>query len=260
MIRPIVVGGPSWEDAIERADPAAWLVIFAKWSTVEPEKGRYDDAVLGHARRALITARKRGVDVILVAHSGALPDWQIERDGWMDRDAIAGFGCYVDAAAHSWGELARHWIGLWEPLGEAMVYGDDHRRVARTLLDAQASAWLHLRKAAGPSGGGTLVGVAERFDQPQRTRDRLIGRSPEAHALVSVLSSGRLAAPFGAVGELPNGTPATDFTFAIQPNLSDMHQLWRSGRSVFVLGDPNVAAEAEAQGVRVVGAAPDAMR
>jgi hypothetical protein len=262
VIRTLAVGGPRWEDAIEGADPAAWLILAARWSAVEPERGRYDDAALGRARRALIAARKRGVDVILVAHCGALPDWQIERGGWTDRDALSGFGCYVDAVAHSWGELARHWIGLWEPLAEATVYGDDQRRVARTLLDAQASAWLHLRKAAGPGGGGTLVGVAERFDHPQRKRDRLIGRASEAHALVSVLSSGRLAPPFGAIGELPNGTPATDFTLALHPNLVDMHQLWRSGRSVFVLGDRTVAAEAEAQGVHVAGAgaAPDAMR
>ncbi len=262
MIRPIAVGGPSWEDAVERAEPGAWLLIAARWSAVEPEKGCYDEAMLARARRALVAARKRGVDVILVAHSGALPDWQIERGGWMDPDALAGFGCYVDAIAHSWGELARHWIGLWEPLREASVYGDDQRRVARTLLDAQASAWLHLRKAAGPGGGGTLVGVAERFDQPQRTRDRLIGRSSDAHALIAVLSSGRLAPPFGAIGELPNGTPATDFTVALHPKLTDLHQLWRSGRSVFVLGDPNVAQDAQEQGVHVAGAgaAPAAMR
>lgn len=272
MIRGIAEGGADWLESVERADPAEWLVLRAAWCAVEPQKGRYDEGAIEADRRALIAARRRGVDVILVAHSGGLPDWQIAREGWLDVDALAGFGCYVDRLARSFGELVKHWVGVWEPLGEAAVYEGEHGRVARRLLDAQSSAWLHVRKAPGPGGGGTLVGVAERFDIPVRRRDQLAGRvlgqvagllgrregldawcQPAAHSLVGVLASGRLAPPFGAMGELSGATPATDFTVAIQPSVADIHRLWRTGRSVFVMGATRAAEQANDEGVRVLG-------
>lgn len=256
-MRVLADGGTDWAGAVETAAAGSWLTLDIPWCVVEPEKGRYDDAVLDAARRALISARKRGVDPIVVVHRGGLPDWQIERDGWLDPDALAGFGCYVDRLAHGCGELARYWVGTWEPLGEAALYDADHRRVARALLDAQSSAWLHLRKAPGPGGGGTLVGVAERFDvsAPRRAQllGRVLGRETEPHALITVLSTGQLCPPFGSVGELPNGTPATDFTIAIHPTLPDLHQIWRTGRAVFVLGAQDVARQAAQDGVRVLG-------
>ncbi len=256
-MRIVSEGGTDWAPAVEAATPGTWLTLDASWCALEPEKGRYDDAVLDSSRRALITARKRGVDPIVVVHRGGLPDWQIERDGWLDPDALAGFGCYVDRLAHHCGELARHWVGLWEPLGEAALYEAEQARVARTLLEAQASAWLHLRKAPGPRGGGTLVGIAERFDVAARRRDqlvgRLLGREAEPHALISVLSTGQLRPPFGAVGELPNGTPATDFTIAIRPTIGDLHHIWQHGRSVFVCAAGHVARQATEEGVNVLG-------
>lgn len=258
MIRPLIRGGARWDDAVEAAPAGAYLALDVTWAAVEPEKGRYDDATLDALRRALIAARKRKVDPVVIVHRGGLPGWQIERDGWLDGDALAGFGCYVDCLAHHCGELARYWVGTWEPLREAALYEGDHKRVARSLLDAQASCWLHLRKAPGPGGGGTLVGVAERFDVVGRRRDReigrLLGREPEAHALVTTLATGQLVPPFGAVGELPNGTPAIDFTVVIEPTLADLHRAWRTGRSLFVIGDPAVVARAVDEGVNVLGA------
>lgn len=256
MTRAIVHARGGWAEAAATADPSAWLVLHASWSAVEPQKGTYDAACLDADRRALVTARKRGIEVIVVTHAGALPDWQIARGGWTDPDALAGYGCYVDQLAHAWGEHVRHWVGLWAPLGEAAVYGPDQRRVARRLLDAQASASLHLRKASGPGGAGVWVGVAERFDVPPRRRDTLLGRTPEAHALVEVLGSGRLAPPFAPVGELPNGTPAIDFTLAVRPALTDLHRIWRTARPIFVLGDAAAARQAAAEGVDVRGAGP----
>ncbi len=275
MTSSVLIGGEDWGAAVGAAGRGEWLILRAAWSAVEPKRGEYDEGLIEADRRALIAARKQGVEVILVAHSGGLPDWQIERDGWLDGDALAGFGCYVDRLAHAYGELVRHWVGLWEPLGEAAIYEADRGKVARTLLDVQSSAWLHLRKAPGPGGAGTVVGVAERFDVVSRRRDRLgadaLGRIAGAlgrtaaeeawrrsapHALVAVLSSGRLAPPFGAVGELSGGTAASDFTVALRPTVQDLHQIWLTGRAVFVLGDVGVAEEAAKQGVRVLGAAP----
>jgi len=257
-MRPLIRGGARWDEAVDAAPAGAYLALDVTWAAVEPEKGRYDDATLDELRRALIAARKRKVDPMVIVHRGGLPAWQIEREGWLDADALAGFGCYVDCLAHHCGELARYWVGTWEPLGEAALYEADRKRVARTLLDAQASCWLHLRKAPGPGGGGTLVGVAERFDVQRPRRDRLfgelLGREPEAHALVTTLATGQLVPPFGAVGELPNGTPATDFSVAIEPTLADLHRAWRTGRSLFVIGDAAVVAQAVDQGVHVLGA------
>ena len=91
-MRALCQGGTEWAVAVETAPNGAFLTLDIAWCAVEPEKGRYDEGALDEARRALIVARRRGIEPIVVAHRGGLPDWQIERDGWLDPDALAGFG------------------------------------------------------------------------------------------------------------------------------------------------------------------------
>ena len=210
------------------------VLLPASWALVEPERGRYDDAELDRCRKAVSSARKAGLEPMIVAHQGALPDWQLAREGWMDPDAGAGWGCYVDRLARAFGELVRYWISMWEPLEEAAAYDAERAVVGRALLDHAATAYLHLKRAPGTAGRPPWVGVVERcadWQEPRRagplpsvrgrldaaTRSRL---GPEA--LFRVLATGRLAPPFAPVGELPNGTPALDFAGVS----------WAGGRSV----------------------------
>ena len=281
---PGTIGTGSWREAVEAAPPG-WLILHAAWARVEPERGRYDDGELERGRAALIAARKRGVEPVVCAHAGALPDWQIAREGWVDPDVAAGWGCYIDRLAHAYGELVRVWVSMWEPLAEAAWYDEERALVARTLLDALATAYLHLKRAPGTAGKPPWIAVVERFASWQegegqrlpaalRVRSRLDaalrGRlGPEA--LVAVLATGRLQPPFGTMGELPNGTPAVDVIGvrweggrrvtdgersggddpdALQATLD---RVWKHARPLLLVGGPAGAAEqAWERGVRVM--------
>lgn len=246
-----------WAEGVERTAPGGWLLLFASWARVEPERGSYDDGEVAAGRKALQAARRKGVEPVVVLHAGALPDWQIARDGWLDPDALSAWGCYADHAAHHLGEQLRWWVGLWEPLREASFYDGDGRRVARLLLDAQSTARLHLRKQPGPGGRIPAVGVVERWGATRR-RVTLPGLDADpADALVEVLSTGKLKPPFSPVGELNNASPAADW-YGIRAD-GDVETLlvrtWAWGRQLVVVDGDAVAAErARARGARVLAA------
>ena len=153
---------------------------------------------------------------MLVLHAGALPDWLLAHHGWLDADTLAAWSCYVDRVAQRVAVLVRWWAPLRGPLEEAAAYEGDARPVLRALLDAHAAAWLHLHRSQGYGGQPPAVGTLATW--AAWTGDTLRGRA-EAElrarfgpdAWVGVLASGRIAPPFGLVGELPNGAPALDW-------------------------------------------------
>jgi hypothetical protein len=250
------VGEGEWAGAVEAARPG-WLVLFASWAKVEPTRGRYDEDEVLRCRRVLVRARRQGIEPVVVLHAGALPDWQIAREGWLDPDGLAAWGCFADKLAHALGDQVHLWFSLWEPLGEADWYDDDSRRVARLLLDAQASAYLHLKRAPGFGGRPALVGVMERWSGLRGGLGaRVRGAGDPAESLFRVLATGRLALPFAAVGELPNGTPAVD-VLGLRCDGADpakaVDRLWHHGRGI-VLADvpPGTGAGAWDRGVRVL--------
>jgi hypothetical protein len=202
--------GP-WEVGAASAEPGA-LVLFASWARSEPERGRYDDAELAAWRRAALTAKKRGADVWVVAHAGALPDWQIARDGWLDPDVLANWGCWIDRLGRALSEAVGGWIALWDPLGEAAAYDGDARRAGRVLLDAQAAAYLQLHRGSGAMAREVCAAVPLRPPDARGLRGRVV---TAAHTIategwVRAAATGRLGPPFAVTGELPNGTTALD--------------------------------------------------
>lgn len=201
-----------WAEGAARAEPGHPLFLTASWARGEPERGRYADAELAAWRKAAVSARKRGVPVWVVVHAGALPDWQIAREGWLDPDALANWGCWVDRLGRALLEAVDGWVALWDPIGEASWYDGEARRVGRVLLDAQAAAFLQLHRGAG--AGGTPVGAAFPLDPPGATglRGRALARAHRwaTEAWVRSAATGRLEPPFALTGELPNGTGALD--------------------------------------------------
>ncbi len=171
------------------------------WARIEPERGVYDDAELS---RLADDVRASSGPCRVVLHAGALPDWMVERDGWLAADALAGWGTFVDRVLRAMGHHVDEWITFRSPLTEAQWYGRDARRVARVLIDAHAIAYLAIHHGPGRVGRGVRVGISERSDG-----SRLYGWT--ARALVATLESGRLRPPFALVGELPDGTGALDF-------------------------------------------------
>ena len=117
------------------------------------------------------------------------------------------------------------------------MYGADARRAGRALLDAQAQAFVLLKRAQAYGGKVARVGVAESFGQGG------VRRRLSARALVRVLETGRVIPPFGLAGELANGAAAIDFV-AVRGDGAEAER-WRRDREVIWLGEgePEVLAE-----------------
>lgn len=219
------MGGSPWRGAWDegaRQGGNGPIVLAASWARGEPERGAYDDAELARWRRAALDARKQGRVVWVIAHGGALPDWQVARGGWLDPDALSNWGCWVDRLGRALLEAVDGWFGLWDPIGEARWYEGDARRVARILLDVQAAAYIQLHRGGG---AGVPVGAAVALPPPPGGRLRAV--TDETHAWltrgwVRAAATGRLAPPLALVGELPNGAPAIDHLGVIGPGSTGM--------------------------------------
>lgn len=236
---------------------SGWNVLNAAWARVEPDRGRYDAAELERARGVLRDVRKRGGEPVVVVHAGALPDWQIARGGWADPDVLALWGCFVDRLGSALADLVHVWIALEAPLAEAAAYDRDARRVARVLLDAQAAAYLHLKRGPGFGGQPALVGVLERFGPETLAARWRAVRGADPDVLVRILATGRLTMPFAPFGELPNGTPAVDFVgvaWAGGDGLeARLDALWAHRLPLATFGgDPAEIDAAEGRGVRIL--------
>ncbi len=172
------------------------------WARVEPERGDYAVAELAELGGRLRGDRAAGLDPVLVLHGGALPDWQLARGGWVDPGALAAWSCLVDRVAQAVGVHVGHYLVMDDLLREAWWHDGDAAAVARVLIEAHATAYLHLRRSSGPGGRPPLVGTWVRRgpDPARRLEERLL----------AVLASGRWKAPFGRMGELPNGTACLD--------------------------------------------------
>lgn len=210
------VGQGDWGMAVSKAKTGQALLLTTSWAALEPERGRFDDAVLEGWGKAIRDARKKGVEPIVCLHDGALPDWQMARGGWLDPDVTATWGCFVDHLARGIAESVGTWIVFRSILEEAAWYLEDAPAAARVMLDAHAGAYLMLHRGPGFGGRPSRVGAMEIFADWQapkglrRQLDVLKRRQFGPEVLLHVLSTGKLEMPFAWVGELPNGTPALD--------------------------------------------------
>ncbi|MES2644527.1 MAG: hypothetical protein V4850_33880 [Myxococcota bacterium] len=243
-VRAGTVWRGGWDAGAAQATPGT-LVLFASWARGEPERGRYDDAELTAWRRAVGVAKKRGAEVWIVAHAGALPDWQIARGGWLDPDALANWGCWIDRLGRGLSEAVSGWIGLWDPIGEAAWYDGDARRVGRVLLDAQAAVWLQLHRGTGAMAREVAAAVtltppvsADGAGWSVRRRVLTVAHEIATEGWVRAAATGRLGPPFAIMGELPNGTAALDRVILLGEG--DATPLRALGKPVSVVTGPTV--------------------
>jgi len=191
-------------------------LVGVSWARIEPTRGAYAEGALDTLAATLRAVRAAGEEPVVVLHAGALPDWVVETHGWLDPDVLAGWSCYVDRVAQRVGVLVRWWTPIRGPLEEAEVYEGEARLALRTMLDAHAAAFLHLHRSQGHGGQPPQVGTIATW--ARWTGAGLRGRAEAelrsrlgADAWLGVLATGRLAPPFGLVGDLPTGGPALDW-------------------------------------------------
>lgn len=185
--------------------------VPVSWARVEPQRGEYDEDELATLSGLVRTARKSGDEPLVVLHDGALPDWMIARHGWLHPDALASWGCYVDRVAQKLGVHVANWVPVYAILAEADWYEGDRKAVVRSLIEAHATAYLHLKRSQGFGGKSPEIGMFEASlgEVPNRWSPGIARISPVA--IARVLASGKWSPPLGWFGELSNGTPALDF-------------------------------------------------
>ena len=177
--------------------------VGVAWARVEPRRGEYDETELSELSLWVRAVRTKGDEPVVVLHDGAFPDWMISRHGWLHPDAIASFGCYVDRVAQKLGVHVRYWIPILGIIQEARWYEGAQKPAVRAMIEAHATAYLHLKRSQGFGGKSPLIGIWE------SDAGGLFSASPAA--ITRVLGTGKWSFPLGFLGELSNGTPALDF-------------------------------------------------
>lgn len=193
------------------ASTLRYRLVPVSWARIEPRRGEYDEVELAERSVAVRELRKSGEEPIVILHAGALPDWMISRHGWLHPDAMAGWGCYVDRVAQKLGVHVAYWLPIHGMLAEADWYEGERKAVVRSLIEAHATAYLHLKRSQGFGGKPPEIGMVESDSgRSGSTGFRGFSRiSPVA--IARVLATGKWSPPLGFFGELSNGTPALDF-------------------------------------------------
>lgn len=122
--------------------------FFVFWADVEPEEGRYDDAVVGRVRELVEEAGRHGLacvpSLLTIWMNGQLfdPPWRRGRSLWTDPDVVAREEAYV---AHVAGALAELDNVLAYDLGDEVMHVDT---AESSRLPREAVAAWHGRLAA----------------------------------------------------------------------------------------------------------------
>ncbi len=131
-----------------------------EWSRLEPEAGVWDDRAFDHYREVLEALRHKGLEPIVTLNHFTLPQWAASQGGWMSEAVITRFDAFAREAARRFGELARYWITVNEPMVYAYksyVEGtwppgtrdfEAARKVVRGQLFAHARAYVGLHEEA----------------------------------------------------------------------------------------------------------------
>src|SRR3990167_7396466 len=94
-----------------------------EWARVEPEEGRFDEAVLAHYRAMLEALRQRQIKPIVTLHHQTHPRWFSERYGWHHRKSPDLFARYAATVAGTLGDLIPWWITINEPIMILLRHG-----------------------------------------------------------------------------------------------------------------------------------------
>lgn len=141
-----------------------------EWARIEPEEGRFDEAVLAHYRDVLEALHQRHLEPIVTLHHFTSPQWLAAQRSWMNPKVIDYFARYTQRVVEALGDQVRYWITINEP----MVYVHMHYiegsgppgpqpfkhalRVIEHMIRAHAESYRVIH--AGPGGAQARVSVA----------------------------------------------------------------------------------------------------
>lgn len=86
-----------------------------EWSRIEPLKGAFSAAEMGHYRRVLESCHKHGVTPVVTYNHDAVPVWFAAAGGWESDEAPALFARYCARVTRDLGDLIGYAMTLNEP-------------------------------------------------------------------------------------------------------------------------------------------------
>jgi beta-glucosidase len=89
--------------------------ISLEWSRVEPEEGRWDEAVIERYRAMLMDLRRRYILPVVTLHHFTDPLWFAERGGFANKDNIRFFVRYAAYVIEHLQDLCDFWLTINEP-------------------------------------------------------------------------------------------------------------------------------------------------
>ncbi len=86
-----------------------------EWARIEPEEGVFDDEVLEHYGRMLLSLRAKNIEPVLTLNHFTLPLWFFKKGGWENPNSVDLFTRFVQKVASRYADQVRYWITLNEP-------------------------------------------------------------------------------------------------------------------------------------------------
>ncbi len=86
-----------------------------EWARIEPEEGRFDDAVLDHYRKVVGAVRRAGMAPMVTLYHFSLPKWVAAQGGWLSDRTPALFERYVRRVVAALGDRVDWYCTLNEP-------------------------------------------------------------------------------------------------------------------------------------------------
>ncbi|NQV90276.1 glycoside hydrolase family 1 protein, partial [Candidatus Uhrbacteria bacterium] len=87
-----------------------------EWSRVEPERGRFDEAVIERYAFFARRLREEGIEPFVTLWHWPVPLWVRDQGGWMSKQTVEDFVIFSKKIVQALGDQVVNWITINEPL------------------------------------------------------------------------------------------------------------------------------------------------
>ena len=143
-----------------------------EWSRFEPSDGQWNEEAFRHYDEVFDALQAENLEPVVTLHHFTNPQWFAEQGGWLRPDAPDLFARYVKKIAERYGQRAKFWITINEPLiflyqgyllgrwppGEKSL--DQCFKVMRELIRAHIKAYQVLHAEAASRNSACWVSLA----------------------------------------------------------------------------------------------------
>ena len=161
-----------------------------EWSKIEPEPGKYDEAVLDHYENVVDELRKNGIEPMITLHHFTDPIWFEDQGAFLQENSLEIFAGFVAKVVRRLGLKVKLWCTINEPTVYAMQgyfkgrfppalkAPDKVGIVLRNLLRAHTAAYQRIKEVA-PAAQVGLVAAVMHYEPARRWHiiDVLVARA-----------------------------------------------------------------------------------